>query len=646
MPASRGQVRALGGHEVLANGPELSCWRQGGVVSSTAHRDPVCHMPVHDGAGIQCVIEGNTYWLCSDLCRRQLLADPVRYGATGPRPMAAVAQNSAIAYFSMEVALAAAIPTYSGGLGVLAGDTMRAAADLALPMVAVTLVQHRGYLRQCLDENGSQTEQPEPWQPSEHAELLPTTVEVHIAGETVRVGAWRYLVRGETGGVVPVLLLDSDLPQNSESARRLTDRLYGGDERYRLAQEIVLGVSGLRMLRALGFESVHRFQLNEGHSALLIAELLREGRERAGGAWDFEDVRRRCAFTTHTPVPAGHDHFSWELVRELLGDTANDEVLRMLGGSSELDMTRLALNGSHYVNGVAKRHAEVSRGMFPDYEIEAVTNGIHTATWVSPAHGALYDRHAHGWRSDPSMLRCMPGVPLRDITAAHGEAKRLLVEAVRVVHGTELDPEVLTIGFARRATEYKRTDLVFHDLDRLREIARSAGPLQFVFAGKAHPRDEGGKRLIRSVVDAGRTLGDQVRVVYLANYGMDLARLLVAGCDLWLNTPRKPMEASGTSGMKAAANGVPHFSVLDGWWLEGHIEGITGWSLGTREAQSAPDAEVASELYEKLAGTIIPRFYAASEAWAEVMRHVIAVNGSYFHTHRMLKNYAATAYLR
>ena len=603
-------------------------------------------MPVHGGAGIHCVIEGSTYWLCSDLCRRQLLADPGRYGVTATKSTAAVAQHSVIAYFSMEVALAAAIPTYSGGLGVLAGDTLRAAADLSLPMVAVTLVQHGGYLRQCLDEYGSQTEQPEPWHPADHAELLPTTVEVHIAGEPVLVGAWRYLVRGESGGVVPVLLLDSDLPQNSESGRRLTDRLYGGDERYRLAQEIVLGVGGLRVLRALGFDSIHRFQLNEGHSALLIAELLREGRGRAGGAWDFEEVRRRCVFTTHTPVPAGHDHFNWELVRELLGDVANDEVLRMLGGSSELDMTRLALNGSHYVNGVAKRHAEVSRGMFPDYEIEAVTNGIHTATWASPAHCALYDRHVPGWQSDPSMLRCMPGVPLRDITVAHAEAKQLLVDAVRDVHGTVLDPAVLTIGFARRATEYKRTDLVFHDLDRLREIARNAGPLQFVFAGKAHPRDEGGKRLIQSVVNAGRALGDQVRVVYLANYGMDLARLLVAGCDLWLNTPRKPMEASGTSGMKAAANGVPHLSVLDGWWLEGHIEGITGWSLGTRDTQPVPDAEVAAELYEKLANAIIPTFYGATKSWAEVMRHVIAVNGSNFHTHRMLKDYASTAYLR
>lgn len=615
-------------------------------MNGALHRDPVCKMPVREDVGIQCTIEGSTYWVCSDLCKEQLLADPLRYQVADASATATGIRNSAIAYFSMEVAIASSISTYSGGLGVLAGDTLRAAADLSLPMVAVTLVQHRGYLQQFLDEHGWQTEGPQVWHPSDHAEQLPTTVEVRIAGESVCIGAWRYLLRGETGGVVPVVLLDCDLPQNSASDRRLTDTLYGGDERYRLAQEIVLGIGGLRMLRALGYDTIHRFQLNEGHSALLIAELLREGRDRLGGAWDFEDARRRCVFTTHTPVPAGHDRFNWGLAGELLGETANDEVLRMLGGPDELHMTRLALNGSHYVNGVAKRHAEVSREMFPDYQIEAVTNGIHTATWVSPSHRALFDRHASGWRNDPSMLRCMLGAPLQEIHAAHADAKQLLVERVRATHGAELDRDVLTIGFARRATEYKRTDLVFHDLERLRQIARDAGSLQFVFAGKAHPRDEGGKRLIQSVVDAGRALGDQVRVVYLANYDMDLARLLVAGCDVWLNTPQKPREASGTSGMKAAANGVPHLSVLDGWWLEGHVEGVTGWSIGTREAQAAPDTEVAAELYEKLAGTIIPMFYGDAQAWTTLMRHVLVVNASYFHTHRMLKNYAVTAYLR
>ena len=615
-------------------------------MSVTVHRDPVCQMPVRPDTGIQCTIDGNTYWVCSDLCRRQLVAEPLRYGVGERRSSAPGAPHPVIAYFSMEIALEASMPTYSGGLGVLAGDTLRAAADLSLPMVAVTLVQHRGYLRQRLDEHGRQTEEPELWQPAEHAELLPATVEVRIAGNTVRIGAWRYLLRGENGGVVPVVLLDSDLAGNADSDRRLTDRLYGGDERYRLAQEIVLGIGGHRMLRALGYAAIHRFQLNEGHSALLIAELIRESRAQSDGAWDFEEVRRRCVFTTHTPVPAGHDRFDWGLVGELLGDTANDEALRMLGGSSELHMTRLALNGSHYVNGVATRHAEVSRGMFPDYQIEVVTNGIHTATWVSPSHRALFDHRVPGWRSDPSMLRCMLGAPLQEISAAHADAKRLLVDKVREMHGTELDRGVLTIGFARRATEYKRTDLVFHDLDKLRKIARDVGALQFVFAGKAHPRDEGGKRLIQSVVEAGRALGDQVRVVYLPNYNMDLARLLVAGCDLWLNTPRKPLEASGTSGMKAAANGVPHFSVLDGWWLEGHVEGVTGWSIGTREAHATPDAEVAAELHEKLAGTIAPMFYGAPEAWAAVMRHVLVVNASFFHTHRMLKSYAATAYLR
>ena len=614
---------------------------------ATVHRDPVCHMPVREDVGIACPIAGTTYWVCSELCRQQLSEDPRRYlDNTLPSAGGGTTMRHAIAYFSMEIAIEAAIPTYSGGLGVLAGDTLRAAADLSLPLVGVTLVQHRGYLQQHIDESGWQSEGPASWDPSAHAERLPAVVEMRLGGHTVKIAAWKCLVRGESGGVVPVILLDSDLPENAESDRRLTDALYGGDERYRLAQEAVLGIAGLRMLRALGYASIHRFQLNEGHSALLIAELLREGRDQAHGAWDFEEVRRRCVFTTHTPVPAGHDRFSWELVSELLGETANDELLHMLSGGSQLDMTKVALNGSHYVNGVAKRHAEVSRGMFPDYRIEAVTNGIHTATWVGPSFAALFDSRVPGWRGDPSILRSILGVPHEEILDAHREAKRLLVERVRSSCGVELDANVLTLGFARRATDYKRTNLVFHDLDRLRAIARGRGGLQFVFAGKAHPQDEGGKHLIQSVVEAGRALGDQVRVVYLPNYDMDLARVMVAGCDVWLNTPRKPLEASGTSGMKAAANGVPHLSVLDGWWLEGHIEGVTGWAIGTRDAHSAADSDDAGELYDKLGSTIAPMFYGDTMAWANVVRHAIAVNGSYFHTRRMVRNYASTAYLR
>ena len=399
---------------------------------ATVHRDPVCHMPVREDVGIACPIAGTTYWVCSELCRQQLSEDPRRYlDNTLPSAGGGTTMRHAIAYFSMEIAIEAAIPTYSGGLGVLAGDTLRAAADLSLPLVGVTLVQHRGYLQQHIDESGWQSEGPASWDPSAHAERLPAVVEMRLGGHTVKIAAWKCLVRGESGGVVPVILLDSDLPENAESDRRLTDALYGGDERYRLAQEAVLGIAGLRMLRALGYASIHRFQLNEGHSALLIAELLREGRDQAHGAWDFEEVRRRCVFTTHTPVPAGHDRFSWELVSELLGETANDELLHMLSGGSQLDMTKVALNGSHYVNGVAKRHAEVSRGMFPDYRIEAVTNGIHTATWVGPSFAALFDSRVPGWRGDPSILRSILGVPHEEILDAHREAKRLLGNRAR-----------------------------------------------------------------------------------------------------------------------------------------------------------------------------------------------------------------------
>lgn len=609
-------------------------------------KDPVCGMMVLIEEGHPAVHHGTTYYLCSDLCRRMFLAAPEKYSGrtTGVSPGQTDIVRR-IAYFSMEVAVDRRIPTYSGGLGVLAGDTLRSCADLKIPVVAVSLLYRNGYFDQLLDANGTQQERPVEWNPTEMLRLLPTTVEVPIEGRSVTVQAWQYDVVGITGHTVPLLLLDTNHEGNAPPDRALTTWLYGGDERYRLAQEIVLGLGGLRMLRALGHTGVERFHMNEGHASFLVLELLRE-RQAGQAEWDFNEVRSRCVFTTHTPVAAGHDQFSYDLANRMLGSHPPRDVVRMLGGNDRLNMTLLALNMSAYVNGVAKKHGVVSQEMFPGYAIDSITNGVHSVTWTYDSFATLYDRHVPGWRTDPFSLRYAISIPNQEIWGAHVKAKQRLFEEVQQRTAQHLRLDVFTIGFARRATLYKRADLIVSAPEELIDVAKKAGPLQILFAGKAHPKDEPGKDMIRRIVRAAKQLERDVTILYLENYDVTLAQLLTSGVDLWLNTPQRPLEASGTSGMKAAHNGVPSLSVLDGWWLEGHIEGVTGWSIGSRTMSHGTDQqEDARELYEKLRWTIMPTYYQSRDRWIDVMRHTIAFNASFFNTHRMVQQYAANAYV-
>ncbi len=549
----------------------------------------------------------------------------------------------------MEVGLESGMPTYSGGLGVLAGDTLRAAADRGLPMVGLTLLHRGGYFRQVLDEHGHQSELPVSWEPEAYMRPLPTTVTVTIEGRPVQVQPWRYLVRGVNGHGVPVLFLDAALPANAPEDQALTGVLYGGDARYRLAQEVLLGYGGIAVLRALGFTDVRAYHMNEGHSALLTLALLEErtrGRGlRSATDADLDAVRRQCVFTTHTPVPAGHDQFGLDLVRQVLGT----ERAAFLEGSPAcpggvLNMTALALYLARYVNGVAMRHSEVSRHLFPAYPINAITNGVHAVTWTSPPFARLYDRHIPEWRRDNLYLRYAVGIPLEEIQAAHAEAEAALLVEVERRTGRRLAPGVLTLAFARRATAYKRADLLLADPERLRRIAQQSGGLQVLYAGKAHPRDDDGKALIRRVVGIAAALRDAVPIVYLEEYDLALARLLCAGADVWLNTPQKPQEASGTSGMKAALNGVPSLSVLDGWWIEGHVEGVTGWAIGDSSPTSDPVAEAAS-LYHQLEAVVAPLFYHRPDEFLRVRRAAIALNAAFFNAQRMLDQYIRNAYV-
>jgi len=600
-------------------------------------------MPVTDPAAILFEREGERHWFCSEFCRQQFVRHPRTYVDRPTRaPQIVDWPTRRVAYFSMEVALANGIPTYAGGLGVLAGDTLRSCADLEVPVVAISLVHRLGYFRQEI-RDGWQHESDAPWATESFTQESAARAEVEVEGRSVQIRAWRYDIVGSTGYTIPVLLLDTDIHQNHPEDRRITDHLYGGDDRLRLMQEVVLGVGGVRLLRAMGCAGLTTYHLNEGHAALAPLELLRMADRTAG--WDFDAVRNRTVFTTHTPVAAGHDQFDPSLASRVLGDFVGRDVLDMLGGGDRLNMTHLALNLSHYVNGVALRHRQVSSDLFPRHEIHQITNGVHVRTWTSPPFAALFDRHIPGWRDDPLMLRNAIALPPDGVWEAHLRAKAVLLDVVRRRTGRHLRDDALTLGFARRATAYKRPDLVFSDMGALRALARER-PLQFVFAGKAHPRDDPGKRGIRSVVQAAQLLADDLPVVYLADYDLELAGLMVAGVDLWLNTPLRPLEASGTSGMKAALNGVPSFSVLDGWWHEGCVEGVTGWSIGGTEPAGSDDASRAdaADFYHKLRDVIAPLFYDNRDAWLRVMRHSVALNASFFNTHRMVRQYIEHAY--
>ena len=613
-------------------------------------KDPVCGMTIHPDTALSVSHQGRLVYLCSDLCKRTFLAAPEKYLSTAAGPLHDSAEATRrIAYFSMEVAVDPRMPTYSGGLGVLAGDTLRSCADLKIPVVGISLLYWNGYFDQLLDEWGNQRERPVTWDPSLVLHELPVTAQIMLENRSLTIRAWRYDIVGATGFVVPLLLLDTNLPGNTEYDRMLTSWLYGGDKRERLAQEIVLGIGGVRMLKVVGYTQVERFHMNEGHAALLAIELLRTAKPAGVAEWDFNSVRSRCIFTTHTPVPAGHDRFSYDLVRNGLGDMLPLDVIQMLGGRDELNMTLLSLNLSHYVNGVAKRHGQVSQEMFPGYAIDSITNGVHSVTWTCESFKALFDRHIPGWINDPFSLRYAISIPNDEIWAAHVEAKQRLLQEVRMRTGLQLSPKAFTIGFARRAALYKRADLLLSDPNQLKDIAKQVGAIQLIFAGKAHPKDEPGKEMIRRVMRVAKQLKQEVSIVYLENYDMYLAQLLTAGVDLWLNTPLPPLEASGTSGMKAAHNGVPSLSVLDGWWIEGHIEGVTGWSIGPGPAEQYQEGKAnardAAELYQKLRWVIAPLYFRQQEQWVDVMRHTIAFNASFFNTHRMVQQYAANAYV-
>ncbi len=548
-----------------------------------------------------------------------------------------------IAYFSMEVGLKESIPTYSGGLGVLAGDILKSAADLGVPMAGVTLLYKKGYFVQEFNQDDWQQQKPVVWDPAKELTLLPNRVNITIQGRDIQVAVWVYELIGATGYPLPVYFLDTDIEPNHPDDRKLCWYLYGGDNRYRLCQEFILGVGGLRMLRDLGYMNIETFHLNEGHAGFLTLELMREL-----GYYDPDKIRSQVVFTTHTPVPAGHDYFDFGLINQVFPPDALATITRMMPNMPGVSMTDLGLRYSRYINGVAKKHAEVSNAMFKMETVDWITNGIHPTTWISSGMRKLYNKHIPGWELDPGRLVQALTIPKEELWTAHQASKLRLLARVLETNGVQLDPNVLTLGFARRAATYKRADLLLSDISRLKKIA-GGGKVQFIFAGKAHPNDDGGKALLQKIRRASKELEDSVKIVFIDNYNMEIASLLTQGVDVWLNTPIRPREASGTSGMKCAMNGIMNFSVLDGWWIEGWIEDVTGWSIGPDATETEANANYdekldADDLYEKLEKKVIPTYYEDHDKWIDMMRHTIALDASFFNTHRVVREYAAKAY--
>ena len=596
-----------------------------------------------------------------------------------------------IAYFSAEFGLHQSLPIYSGGLGVLAGDHCKEASDIGLPFVAVGFLYEMGYFRQHITADGWQEAIYPHFKPEEVAiqEALCDGgtclfVPVEVGDRTVQLQVWHVQV-----GRTHLYLMDADHEMNVPWDRELTARLYGGDQEMRIQQEIVLGIGGLRVLRALGVDPLV-FHLNEGHSAFLVLEHARE-RVEAGNPFDEarQAVQETTVFTTHTPVAAGHDIFPFHLVEKYfhtywphLG-LSREQFMELGNYGNGFNMTALALRMSGQTNAVSKLHGEVSRRMWqtlwPDKPVEQVpishvTNGIHVPAWIGEAMNKVYRKYVGpDWierHDDPALWERILDVPDEELWAAHLHLKRKLMSMIRerarqrrverrldaeqvLCSGTFLDPDALIIGFARRFATYKRATLIFHDLDRLRRLLHDRyRPVQFIFAGKAHPADEGGKRLIQHVYNAAKDAGMAGRIAFIEDYDLQVARYLVQGVDVWLNTPRRPREASGTSGQKAAANGIPNLSVHDGWWAEGY-NGTNGWVINSEQLSDDPAAQDradAEALYRLLEDEVVPMFYKRDaddvpRGWVQVMKEAIRTAIPVFCTRRMLKEYTETLYL-
>lgn len=552
----------------------------------------------------------------------------------------------------MEIMLRTHIPTYAGGLGVLAGDILRSCADLEIPAIGMTLVYKGKLFNQKFNADGSQIYTEIEWRKSDQFTKMPHRVTIKLDGKNIVIGCWRFDIVGYSGFVVPVYLLDVDFFANESWMRDLFNNIYDEDPAVRLSQEIILGIGGVKMMDALGYDQTECYHLNEGHCGFAPLALLPKY------DWKDDEVRKHCAFTTHTPIPEGHDIFDYNTVWKYAG-TYLPWHIQTLAGTENFHTTKLSMNLSHYTCGVSKKHAETSRAMFPGRQIDSITNGVHHRTWIASTMQDLYNEHLPGWIEDPSILgQAVEKLPDAALWRAHQETKKNLVNFVNYQltnHAIErtqappdpdelFDPNTLTVALARRPVRYKRPFLIYKDLNRLIRIA--AGKLQIIQSGKSHPNDDISHEIVQEILRISKKLRGIVRIIYLENYSPKIARLLVSGTDIWLNTPQRPLEASGSSGMKAAMNGGINFSVLDGWWIEGfQMKPDAGFPIGPEPSEKTENSDEVDgeDLYTKLEKTIIPLYYENNAEWIRRMKHAISLGG-YFNTHRVVNEYMEKAW--
>ncbi|MDP6906103.1 MAG: alpha-glucan family phosphorylase [Candidatus Thalassarchaeaceae archaeon] len=533
-----------------------------------------------------------------------------------------------IAYLSAEVGFESGLHTYSGGLGVLAGDHIKSAADAGIDLIGCTLLYREGYGRQHLDNHGNQTETFSEIDPHEY--LTDTGIEISLPldGTILHSKIWVYKIKN-----IPTYFLDTRHPSNSSKHASLGNRLYGGDDETRIRQEYLLGVGGIRALQAMGHD-ILGLHLNEGHCTFAMFEMLHQG-------WTREHLSNCCLFTTHTPVPAGHDRFEWNSVKEVLGKLLPEDATNLCNSAGDPEngrrcsMSHLAVALSGPVNAVSNLNAWVASSMFGEQHISPITNGVHHTTWTSPPMAELFDEHLSGWRNKPTSLGHAGSIPTGGLLAAREECRTVLRELVLATTGVQLEQGRLTIGFARRFATYKRANLIFRDIERLREIG--SGKIQFVFAGKAHPRDEGGKQLIRDIFSGATEVENDIPIAFLEDYSMNTGLAMTSGVDIWLNNPIRPLEASGTSGMKAAMNGVPNCSILDGWWPEGCEHGVNGWAIGKGE-DDRDDLRDVEYIYHTLEHEVLPIWRQGPNRWADLMRASITTSAR-FTGARMIDEY-------
>jgi len=544
-------------------------------------------------------------------------------------------KKTRVAYFSMEIALENDLKTYAGGLGVLAGDLLRAASELKFPMIGITLLNPLGYLKQKINFFGQQVSKAETEFDYKKLKKINKTIEIIIGLEKVKIGIWQYSLKSDDGLTIPIYFLDTDIEGNLQEDKKISGRLYNDSRVYRLKQEIVLGRGGIKLLSALGYYNINKIHLNEGHGSLAGLELLLEQKEKSFAS-RLKNVRQKCVFTTHTSIPDLQEIFSFSDFKRLQTDFPNE--LNFLVKDDKINFTLLGFYFSDYINAVSKKHQEIVSKFYPLNDIKSNTNGVDSIFWTSDEFKMLYDKYILNWREENALLKNASKIPTKEILLARQKTKKKLIDYVNNISKSKLKEDVFTIGYARRFTAYKRPEFLLKNISQLIRINQEIGKIQIIYSGKAHRSDKNGKRMIKDIMDFKKKLKGKIELVFIEDYDLTKAKMLVSGVDIWLNTPELYNEACGTSGMKASHNGVPQFSTLDGWWPEGYQENKTGWAINEKK-------DGTSNLYNLLADKIIPLYYNNNkEGWAKIMRSTISINAAYFNSQRNLKQYIKEAY--